>query len=704
LFFVKNALLMSIGLWLVAFSAHAAEKPADWRFKGSGKADPIRIGNVRVTNSPTAGQSAIAFDLAWDYSWREAWEVPEQESALFYSHEMYNRAQDQKWGGKPPLKLENWDAAWVFVKFRVPGGLWRHATLSPLASDHGTPAGAALDVGLDDNPVSDGNASPASLPQAALGAGAGRGLGVFVYRDSIGKGTNDWKGLELRWLNGADGVSDPAAAEIRVFGLKMVYVPRGAFWAGDGAVPNPGAKFLPDPTGPGFGGEQWPLRGTGAWRTWDICAQFQAGDTSDPLRIQSEDVLTLGGTGVANLGNHNSWGLQLSEDFSSWVTQQLPAKFPKGFAAFYCMRTELTEGQYVDFLNTLAYEQQKKHTTPPPDSPVGTRCLCNGGRMKRCRNSISIAVPGIQRVEERVTRSDGVVASVSRPNMPAVYKTDAPHAACGHIITLDVIDYAGWAGLRPMTELEYEKACRGPVRPVPDEYAWGGKGIANDSEAAVLYEARNVGKPDERFVSARGGDSCNAVWWGTLGRPTRRTGLSDADAAAASLQAEPELDDGKAGEKPAALREDYPGDEEIGQESTQTNQAAEFFGPLRAEVFAGPHSTRTSSGASYWGILEMSGNLWEQTITVGSKAGRRFDGTHGRGVPEPSPGWRPAVGDSSSNVRAFRLRGGGFGSWGDKQKEQLRTSDRAAYFGGGGNGRAEGGKTVGLRCVRTAPQ
>ncbi|MBM4142290.1 MAG: formylglycine-generating enzyme family protein [Lentisphaerae bacterium] len=670
---------------LASLSAPAADKPADARFRGSGKADPIRIENVRLADSPAAGQSAIALDLAWDHSWREAWEVPEQECVLFYPHEMYNRPQDQKWQGKPPLKLENWDAAWVFAKFRVPGGQWRHATLSPIVSDHGKPAGAALDVGLDDNPAPDG-------------AAAGRGLGVFVYRDSIGSGPNAWKGFSLRWLRGADGVSDPAAAEIRVFGIKMVYVPKGAFWAGDGAVPDPGAKFLPDPTGPGVGGEHWPLRGTGAWRTWDICAQFQAGDTSNPLRIESEDALTLGGTSVANLGNHNSWGLQLGEDFSSWVTQQLPAEFPKGVAAFYCMRAELTEGQYVDFLNTLTYEQQKAHTTPPPEAPAGTRSLCNGGRMQRCRNSIAIAVSSTTRVEERVTRSDGVVATVTRPNTPAVYRTEAPDAACGHIISKDVVAYAGWAGLRPMTELEYEKACRGPVRPVPDEYAWGDKNVANDNEPAAWYEVRNIGKPDEHVVCVRGKGSCNAVWWGTLGRPPRVTGPTDADEAATNLDVEAALDDGVGRMKRPAIKEAQSGDELIGEETAETNETTQFFGPLRAEVFAGPHSMRASAGASYWGILEMSGNLWEQTITVGSKAGRRFEGTHGNGTPEPSPSWHLPDG------RAFRLRGGGFGSWGDKQKQMLRASDRAAYFGGGGDGRAEGGKTVGLRCVRTAPQ
>lgn len=623
---MNNALLMTAVIILAALCATAAENPSEARFKGSGKVDPIRIEHWRVTKSPAAGQSAIVFDLAWDYSWREAWEVPAQDCAL-------DGAVAQR--DKAPLQLENWDAAWLFAKFRGADGIWRHATLSPVATDHGKPAGVAIEVGLDDN-------------RAADDKDGGHGLGVFVHRDRIGSGPNAWKGISLRWLHDVDGVSDPAAAEIRVLGIKMVYVSKGAFWAGDDV---------------------------GIARTSGVVAQFQAGNSNAPLRIESDDALTLGGNSVANLGNHDSWGLQNCEDFSSWVTQRLPAKFPKGVAAFYCMRSELTEGQYVEFLNTLTYKQQAAHTKIPPDKPAGNNCLCSC-TVKRCRNSVAIAVPGGQRVAERVPRNDGVMASVIREK-PAVYRTDVPHAACNHLITRDLIAYACWVGLRPMTELEYEKACRGPVRPVPDEYAWGDTNVANDKEPVARYEVRNIGQPDECVVCVQGEGVCNAAWWGTLGRPK---------------------------EEPA------------GRATTPTNAPTEFFGPLRAEVFAGPLSTRTSAGASYWGILEMSGNLLEQTISVGTKAGRRFEGTHGNGTPYSSPGWHLLIGpdsflvDEDMNFFANKLRGGSFGYTADKQKQMMRVSDRAPHQLSGqvGNtglqdGWPESGKIQGVRCVRTAP-
>ena len=37
----------------------------------------------------------------------------------------------------------------------------------------------------------------------------------------------------------------------------------------------------------------------------------------------------------------------------------------------------------------------------------------------------------------------------------------------------DGIAFAAWARLRPMTEFEYTKACRGPSEPVAGDYPWG---------------------------------------------------------------------------------------------------------------------------------------------------------------------------------------------------------------------------------------
>ena len=393
------------------------------RFRGAATRG-LTVANV-ACESATQEYCAVTFDLSSSHSWRAIWDVgPEQH------------------GGSGTLKIENWDAAWLFVKFRKSGADgWSHATLSTKASDHAVPAGAALEVGLTD----DGQ----------------RGLGVFVYRNGPGSGPHDWKGVKLRWLHRADGVpsveniipaghrpppvstpgkskapqdeidllSDPdddslimelekvdairtaaaagkaGAVEIRICAISMVYVPECAFWAGDGT-------------------------------TNGIAGQFSAGDGTGPFRIESEAALTLGGNDRKNLGNRD--GLFAGDDFTSSLTRTLPGGFPKGYAAFYCMKNEITRGELVAFLNTL-----------------------NSGQQAAMKEVVGAGNNGI-----KLTGS-GILAK---------YETEAPHAACDGLAWREGVAYAAWAGLRPMTELEFEKACRGPLKPVPNEYAWGTNG------------------------------------------------------------------------------------------------------------------------------------------------------------------------------------------------------------------------------------
>jgi formylglycine-generating enzyme required for sulfatase activity len=56
---------------------------------------------------------------------------------------------------------------------------------------------------------------------------------------------------------------------------------------------------------------------------------------------------------------------------------------------------------------------------------------------------------------------------------PGGYVATKPDNSCNWISWADAAAYADWSGMRPMTELEYEKACRGPLDPATNEYAWG---------------------------------------------------------------------------------------------------------------------------------------------------------------------------------------------------------------------------------------
>src|SRR5205814_1580703 len=67
-------------------------------------------------------------------------------------------------------------------------------------------------------------------------------------------------------------------------------------------------------------------------------------------------------------------------------------------------------------------------------------------------------------------------------NAPNVYTAARPSRACNYLQWEDETAYLDWAALRPLTELEYEKVCRGTNPPVGFEGAWGTsygtKGIA----------------------------------------------------------------------------------------------------------------------------------------------------------------------------------------------------------------------------------
>ncbi len=527
------AALMACGLALLADASVAlADSDPAARFRGTGKADPIRIENVSVKSAGVEGASTIAFDLAWDHSWRAAWEVREEQH-----------------GGKVKLKLENWDAAWVFVKFRKSGDPgYSHASLSTRAGDHHVPKGAALDTGAADD------------PSTGLGAGGKRGLGVFVYRATAGSGTNDWKGVRLRWRHKVDGVANPDAVDFRVFAIHMVYVPQCAFWVGDGTTKSTPGRF---PVG-----DTTNMKGHHHGYIHLVTGQFSAGDTAEPFRIESENALTLGGQSKRNLGNREGLRMLRTDDFTSFVRRTLPARFPKGYAAFYCMKHEITRAEYAAFLNTLRFEQQGRLTAKGnpkckgPDAPAGTLVYSPDDP-----RGIKIAAAG------------------KSPSEPAEYGTDAPHLACSYLTWTEGLQYANWAGLRAMTELEYEKACRGPLKPVTNEYAWG----------------------TDRIVDANS--------------PTSGSG-------------------------------------------------------------------RITAGASYWGIMGLSHDPGERTVTVGNRFGRRFAGTHGDGTlalparaeelrDRQPPGWH-GLSIVGIGHRGGARYGGGIISKMDQVYEnlRLRTSDR----------------------------
>jgi len=127
------------------------------------------------------------------------------------------------------------------------------------------------------------------------------------------------------------------------------------------------------------------------------------------------------------------------------VNARLPEQFPTGFHSFYIMKYEITHGQYAAFLNTLSPKQ----------------------------------------AEARFPREGaGKYRFTLKQDDSGNYVTSTPTRAVNWVNWEDGIAFADWAALRPMTEMEFEKACRGPLEPVPAEYAWGTSRIASIEKIA----------------------------------------------------------------------------------------------------------------------------------------------------------------------------------------------------------------------------
>jgi formylglycine-generating enzyme required for sulfatase activity len=158
------------------------------------------------------------------------------------------------------------------------------------------------------------------------------------------------------------------------------------------------------------------------------------GEASGPFLVEGEGPIEVG---------KRSGALGYAGDKNGYRGDQLgpiPAAWPKGSEPFYVMKHELTQGAYAAFLNALPEDWQKLR------APLELR----GEELESC----SIA-----------RESGRFVARAS----------DRP---CNFVSWTDTSALFDWLALRPMSEFEFEKACRGPRRPMPRDYPWGSASTA----------------------------------------------------------------------------------------------------------------------------------------------------------------------------------------------------------------------------------
>lgn len=289
-----------------------------------------------------------------------------------------------------------------------------------------------------------------------------------------------------------------AAYNYQVYGIEMVNIPQGDFYIGDGT------------------------RGTNSYGFSD--------PNPYPPKLITTAIQNTTGLGTASNYQVNNWG----------STSALPTTFPLGWNTFYCMKYEVSQEQYASFLNTLTYDQQTNRTAVSASSPIGTLAIASA---TNSRNGIRIQTPG------------------TLNNIPAVYgndlnannvfneAADGQNIACNWLQWADLAAYLDWAALRPMTEFEYEKVCRGSATPLANENAWGTTSILQAQSGALTG-----GGTSSELSTASGPGLCA-----------------------------------------------------YGINSTAS-------GPLRCGFAATATTNRAQSGSSYYGVMDMSGNVAEQCV------------------------------------------------------------------------------------------
>jgi hypothetical protein len=221
--------------------------------------------NVLVQNVTTTGNNAtnntiqVQFDLSWDNSWRDA---------------------------------INWDAAWVFMKFKNASGVWQHVQLNTTGFTNGTGTANTVQVTADK-------------------------VGAWVYRSALGSGTFSSTTMQLQWNYGLSGLTSVAGLEVRVYAVEMVYIPQGDFVC-------PRSTFI--------------ITGTEA-------------DLQGRNNLIVNNRLSPSFTGPYSLSKRINGNVGIDTDNNGIIDN---TTFPTGYKPFFIFKYEVTEQQYSDFLNTLS--------------------------------------------------------------------------------------------------------------------------------------------------------------------------------------------------------------------------------------------------------------------------------------------------------------------------------------------------------------
>lgn len=197
-------------------------------------------------------------------------------------------------------------------------------------------------------------------------------------------------------------------------------------------------------------------------------------------------------------------GARDGENWAKGSTAVTNGNYPNGFLGFYAMKYEISQEQYVKFLNKLSRSQQLS-------------LLPNLSGLKKGNYLFGSST--------RSSARNGIVITDDQAGKPYIFSDSLEIAtgdelsingetiACNFMSVNDMLAYADWVGLRPLSELEYEKISRRPFPtiPLPHEYAWNTTNITPPT---------GIDKPGTNNETAIGG---NANYGGVpaIGGPLR---------------------------------------------------------------------------------------------------------------------------------------------------------------------------------------
>jgi formylglycine-generating enzyme required for sulfatase activity len=334
----------------------------------------------------------------------------------------------------------NHDAAWVFFKFQTVGAppkAWRHVRLAADKELNPTGYGQAsagkpliFEMGQASNSLHKVTAAGDTNFDFLVPCDADGFTGVFVRRADHGMGTASGGKLTVLWnLADCPDIKKDTQVAIKVYGLKMIYVAEGPFYLGTSGDESY-AFYQSQPERKQAAEKE---RIVSATSTMVVREQKDSVQEFPPYLVTNSAAIPTG----KQPGKLWARGAE-PEDGGV-----IPAGFPNGYKGFYMMDRPIPQAAYAFFLDSLtpelaaAHYQEEGHPTHGPIRRLGEGPAYSyrffHGRLKS--NSV------------------------------------------WWLCWADCAAFADWAGLRPMTELEHEKALRGPRYPVVNEAGhsfWGG--------------------------------------------------------------------------------------------------------------------------------------------------------------------------------------------------------------------------------------